>query len=84
VSNTNTTREHDRIVLTTDLPVEKLAAGDVGTVVHVYREGEAFEVEFVALDGETVAVVTLESTQVRPVEHREITHARCAEMARVY
>lgn len=68
--------EHDRVVLTTDLPAEKLTAGDVGTIVHVYGEGKAFEVEFVALDGETVAVVTLERTQVRPVEHREITHAR--------
>ena len=30
--------EHDRVVLTADLPAEKLASGDVGTVVHVYRE----------------------------------------------
>jgi len=30
----------------------------------------------VALDGETVAVVTLQQSQVRPVERREITHAR--------
>lgn len=69
-------REHDRVVLTSDLPNEKLASGDEGTVVHVYRGGAAFEVEFVALDGETVAVVTLEHAQIRPVEHREITHAR--------
>ena len=69
-------REHDRVVLTTDLAGEKLAAGDVGTVVHVYQDGTAYEVEFVALDGESVAVVTLERAQVRPVEHREITHAR--------
>jgi uncharacterized protein DUF4926 len=68
--------EHDRVVLTIDLKNDKLAAGDVGTVVHVYDERKAFEVEFVALDGETVAVVTLEYTQVRPVEHGEITHAR--------
>lgn len=69
-------KQHDRVVLTTDLSSEKLAAGDVGTVVHVYRGGEAFEVEFVSLGGETVAVVTLEHAQVRPVERREITHAR--------
>lgn len=69
-------KEHDRVVLTTDLSGEKLAAGDVGTVMHIYREGEAFEVEFVSLDGETVAVVTLEPAQIRPVERREITHAR--------
>jgi hypothetical protein len=68
--------EHDRVVLMADLAAEKLAVGDVGTVVHVYGDGKAFEVEFVALDGESVAVVTLERAQVRPVEHREITHAR--------
>jgi hypothetical protein len=72
----NRIEEHDRVVLTSDLPKENLAHGDVGTVVHVYRDGLAFEVEFVALDGETVALVMLEATQVRPVEHREITHAR--------
>jgi len=68
--------EHDRVVLTVDLPGEKLAAGDVGTVVHIYPEGKAFEVEFVSLEGETVAVITLERARVRPVERREITHAR--------
>ncbi|MSQ72640.1 MAG: DUF4926 domain-containing protein [Betaproteobacteria bacterium] len=69
-------REHDRVVLTTDLPAEKLAVGDVGTVLHIHRDGEAFEVEFVALDGETVAIATLELMQVRPVAHREIAHVR--------
>lgn len=55
---------------------EKLAAGDAGTVVHVYRGDEAFEVEFVSLDGETVAIATLEKTQVRSVQPGEIAHAR--------
>ena len=75
-SDMTTIKEHDRIVLTADLPGEKLTAGDVGTVVHVHRDGKAYEVEFVSLDGETVAVVTLERAQVRPVQRREITHAR--------
>ena len=44
--------------------------------MNVYREGAAFEVEFVSLGGETVAIVTLERSQIRPVERREITHAR--------
>jgi hypothetical protein len=30
--------------------------GDVGTVVHVYADGKAFEVEFTTLDGKTAAV----------------------------
>lgn len=69
-------REHERVVLTTAIPAEGLEAGDVGTVVHVYGDGRACEVEFTTLDGTTAVVVTLEASQVRPVGKREITHAR--------
>lgn len=69
-------KEHERVVLTAPIPDEGLEPGDVGTVVHVYRDGQAYEVEFVALDGHTAAVVTLEASAVRPVSRREITHAR--------
>ena len=68
--------EHDRVVLTADRADGTFEAGDVGTVVHVHDGGKAFEVEFVALDGETVGVATLLASQVRPVGRREITHAR--------
>jgi Domain of unknown function (DUF4926) len=69
-------KEHQRVVLTTSLPDEGLELGDVGTIVHVYRDGEAYEVEFVALDGHTTAVATLEAAQVRPVTSRDMTHSR--------
>ena len=69
-------KEHDRIVLLKDLPDDGLQAGDVGTVVHVHRQGEAFEVEFMTLDGGTVAVVTLLSSQIRAVSKRDIAHVR--------
>ena len=69
-------KEHERVVLKTRMPAEGLEAGDVGTVVHVYGDGKAYEVEFLTLDGRTAAVVTLEAVQVRPVGQREITHAR--------
>jgi hypothetical protein len=69
-------KEHERVVLTVTVPEERLEAGDVGTVVHIYRDGQAYEVEFIALDGHTAAVATLEASQVRPVSNREITHAR--------
>jgi hypothetical protein len=72
----NQIKEHQRVVLTTDLPAERLTAGDVGTVVHVYQDGNAFEVEFSTLTGETVAIVSLVKTQLRAVDHREVTHAR--------
>jgi len=69
-------KEHDRVVLTAGITEEGLEAGDVGTVVHIYRQGEAFEVEFMTLDGETISVSTLPASQVRPVSTREVTHAR--------
>ena len=69
-------KEHERVVLKTDIPADRLKAGDVGAVVHIYGDGKAYEVEFLTLDGKTAAVVTLEAGQVRPASCREITHAR--------
>ncbi len=69
-------REHDRVVLTAPVPKERLEVGDVGTVVHIYQDGKAFEVEFSTLDGHTAAVATVEASSVRPVTGREITHSR--------
>jgi hypothetical protein len=69
-------QELDRIILTTDLPEHGLKTGDIGTVVLVHEKSKGFEVEFVSLDGETVAVVSLYAHQVRPIGRREIAHAR--------
>jgi hypothetical protein len=69
-------KEHDRVVLTAPVPDEGLEVGDVGTVVHVYADGKAFEVEFTTLDGKTAAVATVEGPAVRPVTSHEITHSR--------
>lgn len=71
-----TIKEHERVVLKAPIPSEGLEAGDVGTVVHVYSDGCAYEVEFTTLAGKTAAVVTVEANHVRPVRQREITHAR--------
>ena len=69
-------KEHDCIVLTQDIPDDGLQAGDVGTVVHIHRDGAAYEVEFITLTGETVAVATVLSSQLRPVGQRDLTHVR--------
>ncbi|OGA23877.1 MAG: DUF4926 domain-containing protein [Betaproteobacteria bacterium RIFCSPLOWO2_02_FULL_67_26] len=69
-------KELDSVVLAVDLPAHRLKAGDVGTIVHAHAGGKGFEVEFVALDGETIAVVTLTAAELRPVGRREIVHAR--------
>ncbi len=66
----------DTVVLDVDLPESGLKRGDIGVVVLTHRDSEGYEVEFLALDGETIAVVTLFSAQIRPVGHREVPHAR--------
>ncbi len=69
-------KEHDRVVLEFDIREHGLEAGDVGTIVHVYDQGKAYEIEFVSLNGQTIAVATIEAQKVRPARDREITHAR--------
>src|SRR5438105_1390408 len=51
-------RELELAALRVDLPSSGLVAGDVGTVVLVHGDGEAYEVEFVAADRRTLAVAT--------------------------
>lgn len=68
--------EHDSIVLTEDLPEEGLAKGDVGVVVHIHKGGKAYEVEFLRMDGSTVALLTLEADQVQVADSRMIPHVR--------
>jgi hypothetical protein len=69
-------RELDTVVLTRDIPELSLVKGDVGAVVHSYADGEAFEVEFVAAEGKTVAVLTLSGSDIRPMGSGEILHGR--------
>ena len=73
--------EHDLIVLTSDIPAESLVAGDVGTVVHLYSDGKAYEVEFTTISGETISVATVEAANLRPVGPGDISHARESELA---
>ena len=69
-------KEHDSVVLTADLPSAGLVSGDVGIVVHTYEDEKAYEVEFIAFDGNTVAVETLEAEKIRPIRSQEMPHVR--------
>ena len=60
-------KEHERIVLISDILEEGLVAGDVGTIVHVHPRREAFVVEFMTLDGNTAAIATVLPSQARLV-----------------
>ncbi len=68
--------EMETVVLRRDLPEHGLREGDVGAVVHPYGDGAAYEVEFVAADGSTLAVLTLQEGDIRPMGGREILHVR--------
>jgi hypothetical protein len=69
-------QELDTVVLTRDIPAERLRKGDLGAVVFVHQDGAAYEVEFVTLDGQTLALVALPADAVRAATGRELPHAR--------
>jgi len=69
-------KEHDCVVLLRDLPDDGLQAGDVGTVVHVHKDGVGYEVEFTTLTGQTVCVATVMAAQVRSITRQDIAHVR--------
>ena len=71
-----TIQEHDMVVLLAALPEHGLQAGDIGVVVHCYGDAKGLEVEFVTGTGETIAVATLERSDVRLMEEGEILHVR--------
>jgi len=74
-------RELDTVVLTHDINQYGLKQGDIGAVVHCYGDGLAFEVEFLTVDGKTIALLTLNPADIRLSGGREVLHVR--ELARV-
>jgi hypothetical protein len=54
----------DTVAVVVDLPELGLSVGEVGTVVEILGDGEAFEVEFCDSDGRTYGLHTLRATQL--------------------
>ena len=73
--------EHSMVVLNRDAPDVGLRTGDVGAIVHAYRQGAAYEVEFVDGDGTTIALMTLGSADVRPIGRGDLLHTRQRDLA---
>ena len=69
-------QELETVVLSHDIAEHRLRRGDIGAVVHCYGNCDAYEVEFVTGEGGTIAVLTLDKKEVRPMYQREILHAR--------
>lgn len=68
--------ELGRVALTQDVPEAGLKANDVGTVVHVYRERAAYEVEFVSFSGDSLGVSTIEADGIRKLGEDELPSTR--------
>ena len=72
-------KEHEQIVLTADVFGDEgaeLKSGDVGTIIHIHRNEKALVVEFLSLNGDTMAIATVLPSQARPVTNADLTHAR--------
>ncbi len=67
----------DTVVLKRDLPEHGLRAGDVGAVVELYGT-DGIEVEFVRASGQTQALVTLKTADVRSVGESDVLTVRTA------
>lgn len=62
----------DVIALTVDLPEYNLWRGQVGTVVEILREGNAFEVEFADREGRTYESVGLRPNQFMVLHYEPV------------
>lgn len=58
--------ELEIVELTHDIKGHNLKEGERGTIVEIYKNGEAYEVEFIAPDGKTTALLTLMPNDIRP------------------
>ena len=72
VTTMNIIKLHDNVALLEDIKTSQfmtdnpivLPKGQVGTVVEIYQNGEAYEVEFSDKNGQTYALVILKSEQI--------------------
>ena len=65
--------EHDLIAMTEDRPGDNLRKGDVGTVVHLYPDGQTYEIEFIDEHGRTRCIATVPTSQVMRLNYLSLS-----------
>lgn len=65
----------DTVALTEDMPESALRKGDVGAIVEALG-ADAYEVEFVAASGRTLALVTVTDSQIRSLGDKDLISVR--------
>lgn len=58
--------ELEVVELTRNIKKGSLEKGERGTIVEIYKDGEAYEIEFVTPDGKTKALLTLMPEDIQP------------------
>lgn len=64
----------DRVEITHNIDKFNLKEGDRGTIVEIYNNGVAYEVEFVNSNGNTKALLTLEPSDIRCIGNRDFAN----------
>jgi len=59
----------DVVALTQDMPEYHLRRGQVGTIVEVFQNGKAFEVEFSDLQGRTYQSIGIEPSKLMVLQY---------------
>jgi Domain of unknown function (DUF4926) len=72
-------KEHDQVVLTRDLPGQGLVTGDIATIVAIHQGGAGYTLEVMTVQGDTLAILTVQAGDVRQANEREVPHVRAAE-----
>jgi len=73
----------DVVALTMDIPKYNLFRGEIGAVVECYPH-DGYEVEFVALDGYTYALVALHGDQLIPLRQKPQRMAKTTVPATIF
>ena len=66
----------DVVALTQDVPEHNLKRGEVGTVVEILANGEAFEVEFSDDNGQMYKCLSFPASQLRILHHQPISESK--------
>lgn len=62
-------RKLDTVVLSLDIKEHNLRRDDIGAVVHCYKNNTVFEVEFVTVGENTIALLTLTQNDILPIRN---------------
>lgn len=72
------------VALNSDIPEYGLKKGDTGTIVDIHEDGETYEVEFMSDEGRTIAVATLDVTDISPTAEVNLESQKAEKSDRIF